>query len=489
MVTHLIAAGMLGLESFLREIGLGRALNKSLRVFFSSWLVLGSIVLCGEIYGGQTDCKEIRLQLIAPEFGDPEPGASGSFCFAEKSVGPWQITVRLNGLTPNESYWLSLNAGSPGTPENRILGDIRIPGWRAGHYFEKEGFWDFKEIKTDAQGKFEDSASLPLPPLRYHVKFLIKKSYVQKGGRVVLYTDALVFEIAESWTEWLRRWLAAVFIIPVGLILIWALARKFRTVDLGPDKTVETIADSSMLSVQMNRAQDTEPDQTNKSKKQNIFRKIGETWTIAYNGVSIGVGDHLGLHYIAHLLRNPLKEFEAADLENVVSRQRVNFSSIEIPEEMIANQLAENDLHTDTGREEVIDRKTIKQLNDHIEAINEQLEDFKENPSGNPEEDLKKQDELRSERKRIQDYLKKGMGLRGAPRAISDPTRQIRDRVTKSIKRALEAIDEAKKQEAANKGSAEKECLGQLVTHLSESLEPIRSPFRYKPVHPVDWVF
>jgi hypothetical protein len=46
----------------------------------------------------------------------------------------------------------------------------------------------------------------------------------------------------------------------------------------------------------------------------NVFRQEGEYWTIAYAGTVFRLKDTKGLHYIAHLLRWPVKKFHVLDL-------------------------------------------------------------------------------------------------------------------------------------------------------------------------------
>lgn len=46
----------------------------------------------------------------------------------------------------------------------------------------------------------------------------------------------------------------------------------------------------------------------------NVFRREGEYWTIAYAGTVFRLKDTKGLHYIAHLLRWPAKRFHVLDL-------------------------------------------------------------------------------------------------------------------------------------------------------------------------------
>ena len=46
----------------------------------------------------------------------------------------------------------------------------------------------------------------------------------------------------------------------------------------------------------------------------NVFRREGEYWTIAYNGIIVRLRDTNGLHYLACLLHRPGAPFAARDL-------------------------------------------------------------------------------------------------------------------------------------------------------------------------------
>ena len=49
-------------------------------------------------------------------------------------------------------------------------------------------------------------------------------------------------------------------------------------------------------------------------RSENIFRKEGEYWTIAYSGTILRLRDTNGLHYLAYLLHRPGEPFAARDL-------------------------------------------------------------------------------------------------------------------------------------------------------------------------------
>ena len=214
---------LVGLSIF---AGKTKAEAQSKKILFSLlvvFLFLTSFTSFSNSYGEQTSCRgrEVQLRPLSSPNRDPEQG-SGSVCYAEKSTDSWLITVKLSGLTPEEPYWLSINAGSPESWESKILGTFRAHGWPGGKFFGEEGYWDFKEITTDTQGKYEETITLPLPPGEYDVKFFIKKSY-PKGGDVFLHNDSLSFEISESWSPWIIR---GVIILVLAFAMFFVLRRS-----------------------------------------------------------------------------------------------------------------------------------------------------------------------------------------------------------------------------------------------------------------------
>src|SRR5215470_4927669 len=71
-------------------------------------------------------------------------------------------------------------------------------------------------------------------------------------------------------------------------------------------RRIETVrADVTRLAAQ--RAGQSEsplPPQTG-AKRQDVFQREGEYWTIVYRGTAVHLRDTKGLHYIAHLLAHP----------------------------------------------------------------------------------------------------------------------------------------------------------------------------------------
>jgi hypothetical protein len=57
-----------------------------------------------------------------------------------------------------------------------------------------------------------------------------------------------------------------------------------------------------------------------RSRQTGLFRRQGDYWTIVYEGQVVHLKDAKGLHYLAHLLRNPGREFAVAELMAAVAR-------------------------------------------------------------------------------------------------------------------------------------------------------------------------
>jgi len=56
--------------------------------------------------------------------------------------------------------------------------------------------------------------------------------------------------------------------------------------------------------------------------EQHVFRQDGEQWTIRFGRRTIQLGDSIGLHYLAVLLRRPGDAIHAVDLRAAASRAR-----------------------------------------------------------------------------------------------------------------------------------------------------------------------
>ncbi len=125
------------------------------------------------------------IPLIAPpEWGKAIPGAAGSLKFHDKFQGGLFVHVVLTDLVPHHLYILTLN-GKPELAGNERLVDL-VPG------MDKERFFDFHKITTDAHGRYEATYGIALLPGPYHVRFYVKDT---DDFKIVLYHDYFKFGV------------------------------------------------------------------------------------------------------------------------------------------------------------------------------------------------------------------------------------------------------------------------------------------------------
>lgn len=216
-------------------------------------------------------------------------------------------------------------------------------------------------------------------------------------------------------------------------------------------------------------------DEDKKIREQYVFRREGEIWTTIYNGIMKRFKDARGFHYIAHLLKNPGKEFDVLELVREVEKS-LDHPIEEIYSKMDTDQLEEYDLTQswDNG-EQVADKKYQEEIGEALHELDKQK--AKEN---NPEKVL----DIEEKMKRIIKFspvtkvkASKGKKVGYRLRKFTFDRDRARHYVSKAIFRSLKAIQ---KENPDNPD---------LYRHLNNSLRPINFFPRYKPERMIDWVF
>lgn len=169
----------------------------------STRLVLGTL-LCALLSSapgcsGRVEYRELPLEPVPGTAMGKNPG---SMQLTVHRGGPVQLKLRLNGLQADTGYVLCLNPAAADSPTSRHLGTLSIPGWPLGEFWvnpsgQREGFWDFLRIQTDSEGRFDDTLTIPLPPMEYKVRLLIKHPQPQ-GVRSILQSNAIFMAIEPS---------------------------------------------------------------------------------------------------------------------------------------------------------------------------------------------------------------------------------------------------------------------------------------------------
>lgn len=131
--------------------------------------------------------EEVKLQQASPSWGKPIPGSTGSVTYYKHGIkGMWKGVVVLKNLKPSTRYAFSINGWADGRPGNKLLME------KYNTYKNKEGYYDYRPIKTDKKGHATVKFKVKLKSGEYQVKILIK-DLDSKGWPVVLYDDHAQF--------------------------------------------------------------------------------------------------------------------------------------------------------------------------------------------------------------------------------------------------------------------------------------------------------
>lgn len=142
-----------------------------------------------EAYRADTNRKEpleSALDLISPpEWGKTVSAQTrGRIQFHPTFPGGFACRISLENLLPDHDYILTLN-GNPAKAGNSLLAST-VPG------NDKERYYDFLIIRTDARGHYDSGLGVFLTPGSYDVR-----CYVKDTGdfKIVLYRDFFPFEV------------------------------------------------------------------------------------------------------------------------------------------------------------------------------------------------------------------------------------------------------------------------------------------------------
>jgi hypothetical protein len=119
-----------------------------------------------------------------PDGGRNVPGAGGEIKYHRAFHGGLVIGVTLEGLAPNHKYILTLN----GNPE-RAGNDNLVE--RVSHN-EKEKYYDFRTVTTDANGRYRAAFGVVLPAGPYDFRFYVKDT---SDFKIILYDDLFQFTV------------------------------------------------------------------------------------------------------------------------------------------------------------------------------------------------------------------------------------------------------------------------------------------------------
>lgn len=166
----------------------------------------------------------------------------------------------------------------------------------------------------------------------------------------------------------------------------------------------------------------------------NLFRREGEYWTLAFEGVSCRIRDMRGLHYLAQLLHHPQEELHVFRLvTGDKTPTGVEQRNLSTPRGVEDHAEAESTSgFTDLG--EHLDPQARIAYRRRIIDLQEELEESARfNDQGRVEQ-------LRSELDFLTQELAQAVGLGGRARKVGSPMERARVTVTKAIKSTLKKI-------------------------------------------------
>jgi len=167
------------------------------------------------------------------------------------------------------------------------------------------------------------------------------------------------------------------------------------------------------------------------TQHSSIFRREGDYWTIAHQGIVLRLKDSNGLHYLAQLLRYPDREIHALDLVIVGAAD-------EAPMDRGPGELAQIGLQAggsgDTG--EILDPQARAAYKQRLRELHEELAEAQEfNDRG-------RLDYIQQEIEFLSQELANAVGLDGRNRKAAAQAERARVNVTRAIKAVIKKMAE-----------------------------------------------
>ncbi len=188
-----------------------------------------------------------------------------------------------------------------------------------------------------------------------------------------------------------------------------------------------------------------------------VFQREGDYWTVAWLGNAIRIRDAKGLHYLAHLLANPGRQFPARELAEAEAANGNRHPSTE-------TRRTTSDLG-DAGP--LLDATARGQYRRRIAELREEVAEAARC------NDTARATLLRSELESLREQIAAAVGLGGRSRKAASHTERARLMVTKAIKAAITKI-------RANDASLGRYLATSIKTGTYCAYDP-------DPVHPISW--
>ena len=119
-----------------------------------------------------------------PEFGRKVPGATGEIRYHGSFHGGLVVDVRLAGLASNHKYILTINGNPQRAGNDKLMETV--------DHNQKEKYYDFQTITTDADGRYHATYDIVLPASPYDVRFYVKDT---TDFKIILYHEFFKFTV------------------------------------------------------------------------------------------------------------------------------------------------------------------------------------------------------------------------------------------------------------------------------------------------------
>jgi len=176
-----------------------------------------------------------------------------------------------------------------------------------------------------------------------------------------------------------------------------------------------------------------EPSEFSPAHKEanNVFRREGEYWTMAYGGLTCRVRDTKGLTYVAFLLQRPGELFHVSEIVRVAGpADEATGRPITSAERSLNKRAGLGDAGT------VLDAQARAEYRQRLTDLQDELEEAKTNC------DIGRTERLEREIDFLTQELAGAVGLGGRDRRVGSHTERARVNVTRSIARTVEKIAE-----------------------------------------------
>ena len=128
--------------------------------------------------------RTAKLQVYAKEEEPVAPKASGKLVYAPESKGVFEGAIEMAGLPPSSSFVLTFND----KPDCDGFGTLP-------QKYKKETYFDFKHVRSDAQGEVKTDIRVPVSAGKKDFKLFVKS--LRHNYKIALFHDEIRFEVTK----------------------------------------------------------------------------------------------------------------------------------------------------------------------------------------------------------------------------------------------------------------------------------------------------